>query len=168
VLERPDLPGRGGAAFDLGAGDGVVRPRFGAGVRFGALRREARLEEMLDRVVPADRRRDADKAGDNRADRQRHQRIRHRRGRFVRTVPRAVTVAAAVIVVRRGVTVRIVGAVAVGIMRVVRTVHVRRTMADFVLTKIGLAVRVRIGGMLHAVSRRHRCRPVPRRCSGRR
>ena len=41
-------------------------------------RREARLEEVLDRVAAAERRRNADEPGDDRADGQRHQRERHR------------------------------------------------------------------------------------------
>src|SRR6185295_12469157 len=98
VRERPDVAGGGRAAFELTAGDGVVRPRLRAGMRFGALGGKAWLEEVLDRVVAANRRRNADEAGDDRADRERQQRIGHRGRRLVRAVPGTVAMAAAVVI----------------------------------------------------------------------
>jgi hypothetical protein len=54
-------------------------------------RRKARLEEMLDGVSPTQRRWNTDESGNDRTDRERHQRDRHRFGRLVWSVPRSMT-----------------------------------------------------------------------------
>src|SRR3989442_14325689 len=62
---------------------------------------------MLDGVPAAERGRNADEAGDDRADRQRHQRERHWRRRLVWAVPRAVVAMTATrVIVRLGGTMR--------------------------------------------------------------
>src|SRR6516164_3318084 len=63
-----------------------------------ALRSKAGLEEVLDGVAAAERRRNADEPRNDRPHGERHQRIRHRRRRLVRPVPFTVAMTAAVIV----------------------------------------------------------------------
>ncbi len=133
-------------------------PRLGpqphsASCRNTVLRGEARLEEVFDRVAAAERRRNADEAGDDRADRERLQRERHRRRRLVRPVPRTVTVSARRDRrARRGVSHR----------RVI--VRLGRSVRDLVVLLRGLAVRVRVGRMLHAVRRGDRDVRAVARC----
>ncbi len=116
---------RGGTVFGggwrrmSGGRDGLAMAGGGLGApgqrRLGGLRRrvgrrvsrEARLEEVLDRVAAAERRRDPDDAGENGACREQHQRHRHHARRLVRAVPRAVAVGACRVV-------RVPGRVVVG------------------------------------------------------
>ena len=68
---------------------------MGAGA---GLRGKARLQKVLDRVAPAEGGRDAEEAGNDRADGQRQERHRHRPRRLVRAMPRTMAVAAVGIV----------------------------------------------------------------------
>src|SRR5437762_11455576 len=117
-------------------------------------RREARLEEMLDRVRTAERGRPADESRDNRANRERHQRIGHRRRRLVRAMPRTVAVPTAAIVRR----------LTTDDWRLTtddwRLVRLRRPVAHLVILLVRPAVRVWIGGMRRAMRRRGNDRGV--------
>ena len=94
------------------------------------LRREARLQKALDRVASAQRLGHAHEPRDDRADGERQQRERHGRRRLVRTDP---------------------GPVA---MRGDGAVRLGRAVGHFVIVFVRAAVRVRIGGMRCAMTRR--------------
>ena len=102
-LDRAGRVRRGSFAPVLGRGRlrSVVGRRRRGRLVVRRRRGEARLEEMLDRVAAAERRRNAEEAGDDRADRQRHQRERHRPSaiRAARATARG-RAAAAVVVAR--------------------------------------------------------------------
>jgi phytoene dehydrogenase-like protein len=93
VLERLDVTGGRATTREVRARSHVVRLDAAICTCSDRLWREARLEKLFDRVAAAKRSRNADEAGDGRAHREGHQRKSHRCRRFVRPVPRSVSMA---------------------------------------------------------------------------